>query len=176
MKVSLAAVCLAASMIALTALAGLGATAEAAVGQVSISQTCSSTMPGTVKVTFTWSGGAPNSLQTWVDLSLANNAFQQGTFIGAGPFGASTNAYTWDGLVPNAVHYVRVNQLLPPGNWDPSQTFTFATMACPPAGFSGGESMTTSVGTNGTVSFEITAGMTPVVGASGPGIIVVSLP
>ncbi len=112
------------------ALLGPRSTADAAVSQLTISQICSPAMPGTVRVTFSWTGNAPGSQQQWLDLSLANNGWQPGTFLGAGPFSSATTSYTWDGLLPDAVHYVRVNQQLPAGNWDPSQTFTFATASC----------------------------------------------
>ena len=175
MKLRLISICLAAAVLALAALARFGDGADAAVGQVSISQSCSTTMPGTVKVTFTWSGAAPNSLQTWVDLSLSNNGFQPGTFIGAGPFGAGTVSYTWDGLISERRALRPRESAASRRGWEPSQTFTFATIACPAGGFSSASPASTSVVT-GTVSIDVTAGMTPVVTPGGPGIIIVTLP
>jgi hypothetical protein len=135
MKFRLIATMLIAIILSAGALLGPRSTADAAVSLLTISQTCSTAIPGTVRVSFSWSGNAPGSQQQWLDLSLANNDWQPGTFLGAGPFSSATTSFTWDGLLPNAVHYVRANQQLPAGNWDPSQTFSFATASCATGAF-----------------------------------------
>jgi hypothetical protein len=98
-------------------------------------QGCSA--PGRATVTFTWEANAGGEAQ-WVDLSLFNNGFAWGTFLGAGPFARTVREYTWDGLVPNTLHYYRVNTLavfvqgikLLYGPWHPSDTYAFVTPVC----------------------------------------------
>jgi len=58
------------------------------------------------------------------DLSLFNNGWLFGTFIGIGPFGPNQNTSVWEGLVPGQRHYLRINTLTAYG-WEPSQTLTF---------------------------------------------------
>jgi hypothetical protein len=78
----------------------------------------------TIRVVFTWvsSGQGPQ----WVDLSLFDNGFALGTFLGSGPIDAGQRSLIWDGLLPNTLHFVRVNTLTASG-WFPSQTMTFVT-------------------------------------------------
>jgi hypothetical protein len=165
--------CLAASILAIAAFSGVTKRADAAVGQLTITQSCSTTTPGTVKATFVWSGAAPGSLQTWLDLSLFNNGWQPATFLGTGPFNSVTNSYTWDGLIPNTVHYVRVNQQLPAGNWDPSQTFTFATLACAAGSLVPVQSQPAATGS---IDIVVTAGGVSTAPGGGPGVVIVAVP
>jgi len=58
------------------------------------------------------------------DLSLFNNGWLFGTFIGIGPFGPSQNTSVWEGLLPGQWHYLRINTLTPYG-WQPSTTLQF---------------------------------------------------
>ena len=112
-----------------------------------------------------------------MDLSLFNNGWQAGTFLGAGPFASAANSFTWDGLVPNTVHYARVNQQLAAGNWDPSATFTFTTIACPVAPLGHPQPAVPVQGTSeGKIDIIVTAGNVPEPAPSGPGIIIVTLP
>jgi len=50
----------------------------------------------------------------WVDLSLVDNNFLSGTFIGTGPFApqADGRAVFWNGLLPGALHVYRLNALI----------------------------------------------------------------
>lgn len=70
-------------------------------------------------VVFRWFAGNPVG-QQWIDLSTQDNGFAPNTFIGAGPFsaaaldvdgegGANLQAYFWNGLRPDTIHYWRVN-------------------------------------------------------------------
>ncbi len=77
----------------------------------------------TANVTFQWTPVAGASVH-WLDISLADNGFAPGTFISAGPFSGSQAGFTWQGLLPGAVHYWRVNALTANG-WVPSATGTF---------------------------------------------------
>lgn len=55
--------------------------------------------------------------QIWIDLSLQNNNFRAGTFIGAGPFspGDGAEEFVWRGMLPGRRHYYRMNALTPDG-------------------------------------------------------------
>ena len=86
---------------------------------------------GIVEVTFSWTGNEPSALQQWLDLSLFDNGWQTGTFLNAGPLSSQQQTLTWRGLIANTTHFVRLNQLLPGGSWDPSPTFHFTTRSCP---------------------------------------------
>jgi hypothetical protein len=105
------------------------AKAKAATSTLSYSQVCQA--DGKVEVHFFWAGNDPGAVVQWVDLSLFNNGWTAGTFLGFGPLPATQTTIIWNGLIPNAIHYVRVNQLEPEGLWDPSPTFFFTTLDCP---------------------------------------------
>jgi hypothetical protein len=101
---------------------------QAATNQLSTLQTC---LPdGTVRVDFSWTGNEPSSTQQWLDLSLWDNQWEWGTFLGNGPLPGNQSKLRWDGLIPNATHYVRLNQQLVNAAWDPSPTFVFTTRSC----------------------------------------------
>src|SRR4051794_22734517 len=101
--------------------------AEAGASELLTTQYCEG---GRVKVTFSWTGGNTASLEQWIDLSIFDNGWQDGTFIFAGPLVGSLATYTWEGLTQATLHYVRVNQQLANRSWDPSQTFSVRTIAC----------------------------------------------
>ena len=65
----------------------------------------------------------------WFDVSLQNNGWIWGTFVGAGPIASGQNTFVWDGFVPGARHYLRVNTLTIYG-WYESQTYSFTTRTC----------------------------------------------
>jgi hypothetical protein len=114
---------------ALQMLGGIGAvqTADAApANSVRISRmTCLS--PDRVSVEFAWNSSG-QGIQ-WLDLSLFNNNFAPGTFLGAGPMASGQNTLVWDGLLANTTHYVRVNTFTSQG-WEASLTYAFNTAAC----------------------------------------------
>jgi hypothetical protein len=118
-----------ATLLALVAAYGAPAAprVEAAANQLLTTQYCEG---GRVKVQFSWSGGNPASLEQWLDLSIFDNGWRDGTFIYAGPLVGSLTTYTWEGLTAGTQHYVRVNQQLGNRSWDPSQTFAVMTMGC----------------------------------------------
>lgn len=111
----------------LTALHGAPTRAEAGANQLLATQFCEG---GRVKVSFSWTGGNTASLEQWLDLSIFDNGWRDGTFIFAGPLAGSVATYTWEGLTPATQHYVRVNQQLPNRSWDPSPTFPVMTINC----------------------------------------------
>jgi hypothetical protein len=80
-----------------------------------------------VNVTFNWQANAAGP--QFIDLSLFNNGFPPGSFVGAGPVGGSS--FTWYGLARGATHFWRVNTLTT-GGWASSNTGSFTTLACLP--------------------------------------------
>jgi hypothetical protein len=76
---------------------------------------------GTASVVWTLSNLPFNAFLTYIDISLAPN-FIPGTFIGTNASGTGT--YTWGGILRNARHYWRVNNLTPQG-WITSASGTF---------------------------------------------------
>lgn len=102
--------------------------APAQVRQVTVQQTCSVANPGWVSVNLQWP--ALNNGPEWVDLSLLNNDFALGSFVGLGPLQQDAASFTWDGLVPGRNHFLRVNTLTP-GGWVASGTASFTTGFCP---------------------------------------------
>jgi hypothetical protein len=101
---------------------------QAAARDLSFTQQC---VGGKANVTFSWAGTAPDGLQIWIDLTVFDNRWQPGTFIGAGPIEGSATTYTWNGLTADTAHYMRVNQQLANGTWDPSNTYRFMTRCGP---------------------------------------------
>lgn len=98
-------------------------TAEAAAYSLTVvDQQCTATSQ--VRVSFNW--GAYNEGPQWFDLSLSNNGFVPGSFVGIGPLGYNQTSFTWDGILPGLTHYLRVNTLTPYG-WSVSPTFSFTT-------------------------------------------------
>lgn len=97
--------------------------AEAAANSVTvIDQQCLSA--DQVRVVFSWTGY--NEGPQWVDLSLTNNGFFPGTFVGLGPLASNQTTFTWDGILAGLTHYLRVNTLTSSG-WSTSATLVFAT-------------------------------------------------
>lgn len=82
---------------------------------------------GYVRLILTWT--QYNLGIQFVDLTLHNNGWLWGTFIGIGPFFPGQSSAVWEGLIPNARHYVRINTLAG-FSWFPSQTYSFTTSNC----------------------------------------------
>jgi len=97
------------------------------------SQACAQ---GTDNITVALRWAPQGSGPQWIDLSLANNGFAPGTFVGIGPLDPVASTFTWSGLLPGKTHYARVNVLTPAG-WRSSATISFATGVChlPASGF-----------------------------------------
>ena len=96
--------------------------------QITVSaQQCDTLFPGTASVTISW---APSRRgQQWLDISLFNNRFAPGTFVGIGPFPPGASSFVWSGLRPGLTHFLRINTLSPYG-WETSRSIAFATQAC----------------------------------------------
>ncbi len=83
----------------------------------------------TATVTFTWTpaGGA---IFQFLDLTLFDNGFAPGTFLGAGPLDANVSTLTWAGILPGPATFWRVNAFTSAG-WVTSSTGAF--VPCGPA-------------------------------------------
>jgi len=77
--------------------------------------------PTSGRAAFAWTA-VPGATGYWVDLSLDNNGFRPGTFVGNGPF--KSTSITWDGVQPGITYYWRINALTESG-WATSLTGTF---------------------------------------------------
>ena len=85
---------------------------------------------GRVNVHFEWAGADYSAQELWLDGSLVNNDWELGSFANKGPFPAGDWSFVWESMEPDAFHYMRVNQKLQNGAWDPSATFIFVTRQC----------------------------------------------
>jgi len=79
---------------------------------------------GRATVTFRWAPSSSPGFFQFLDLSLQNNNFAPGTFLGAGALPPTWQALVWPGIVANAAHYFRVNTFSIFG-WGPSATGSF---------------------------------------------------
>jgi len=92
-------------------------------------QQCYAYHPGEVEIDLSWS---PAGGTQWVDVSLFDNGFAPGTFVGIGPMSGLNNNVHERGFLGNRMHYVRVNSLTAYG-WVATQTLAFMTLDCAPA-------------------------------------------
>src|SRR6266545_2980404 len=98
-------------------------TADAAADYVAVDMACSA--GGGVDVLVSWLG-ATTAASKFVDVSLHNNGWQQGTFASLSVTAAQSSVIA-SGLMPNAVYFVRVSQQMTGGFMDASPTFAFRT-------------------------------------------------
>ena len=97
--------------------------AEAAASSVTVTgQQCLTASD--VRVAFNWNG--LNEGAQWADLSLTNNGFMPGTFVGLGPIASGQTSFAWDGILGGFTHYLRINTLTAYG-WSISPTIAFTT-------------------------------------------------
>src|SRR5581483_7493837 len=124
------------ALLSVSTLAGLGpwggppaVRAQSPAAEISTGLVFECLPDNTVRAHFLWTSSGQG--EQWVDLSLFDNGFAPGTFLGAGPLPPGQTVFAWDGLIPNATHYLRVNTLTADG-WFPSQTLIFSTPGdCP---------------------------------------------
>jgi hypothetical protein len=79
---------------------------------------------GRATVFFRWAPTSSPGFVQWVDISLFNNGFAPGTFLGAGPLSPTEQGFAWQNILANATHFARVNTSTILG-WGPSQTVSF---------------------------------------------------
>ena len=78
---------------------------------------------------FDWQPAAGTQTQ-WLDLSVTDNRFAEGTFSRYGPIAGTAATITWPGVEAGAPHFWRVWALTPTG-WTVSETGTFVPCAGP---------------------------------------------
>jgi len=83
---------------------------------------------GVASVTFNWTPVAGASVQ-YVDISIFDNGFAPGSFIGTAA-GGSANSLTWNGILTGTPHVWRVNALTASG-WITSETGAFVPCGAP---------------------------------------------
>ncbi|HLF79705.1 MAG TPA: hypothetical protein VJB57_19665 [Dehalococcoidia bacterium] len=98
-----------------------GSVANAYNNYVNVDVACA--QGGGVDALISWSSAAT---QSSVDISLRNNNWQMGTYVGLGSV-AGGRSIMAAGLMPNALYFVRVTQLLQGGWVDESPTLVFRT-------------------------------------------------
>ncbi len=69
------------------------------------------------------------ALQSWLDLSLQDNAFIPGTFIGART-SLPSSTYGWSGIAPGLRHVYRWNLLYSDDNWYVQRRGSFVSLRC----------------------------------------------
>lgn len=77
---------------------------------------------GRANVTFNWAASAPPAITSYLDLTIFDNGFAPGTFVGT-PVG-NGQSLTWPGILANTTHYWRINGLLTTGWGGSTGTFT----------------------------------------------------
>ena len=95
---------------------------------------------GNVQTTFTWTKGSGKTIDTqWLDLSLFNNNFAWGTFLGTNnpPYAGNSSYQTGTGkigpLTAGKTHFWRINTHFytdSASTWYPSSTGVFTTPTC----------------------------------------------
>jgi hypothetical protein len=103
-------------------------------------------------VIFNWTP-VPGADVQYVDLSLANNGFAGGTFIGFGPLAGNATSIQWNGLVAGQPHFWRVSAGVPGVGWVFSNTGSF--VPCGPQPPAGGTTYTCTGGGRATVYWNI---------------------
>ena len=99
----------------------------AALGPGVMLSECRSATRDSVRTTFLWTPSDAGA--QYLDLSVDNNGFAPGTFVGAGAFGPQQYGYIWDGLRQGRTHFARVNTYTAAG-WKESSTLSFYTPVC----------------------------------------------
>ncbi len=86
----------------------------------------------TATITFSWTADGDGA--QWLDLSVTNNGFADGTYLSAGPLSANQSTLAWQGVLAGRTHYWRITSLGSNG-WKTSVTgsFTPCPAALPPA-------------------------------------------
>jgi beta-lactamase class A len=91
---------------------------------------CRGSGANSVRVFFLWNPSRAGI--QFLDLSMFNNGFAPGTFIGAGPLPKDRWGFVWDGLRQGSTHYARVNTLTSEG-WKSTPPLAFYTPVCDPS-------------------------------------------
>jgi hypothetical protein len=79
--------------------------------------------------------GLPMAREQWIDLSLFNNNFARGSFIGAGPFNAHPagpfgETFQWNDILPGRMHFFRMNAYYGGTRWVEVARGSFLSLDC----------------------------------------------
>lgn len=118
-----------------------GLTADTMASQLTVSAICSEDGTGALAI-FRWRPPIAAGTQ-WLDLSIYDNGFAPGTFLGIGPFDSSVGKTPVLHLLPGVTHYWRINFNYVTGDfvngnfvnkhmvWFPSATASLTSPPCP---------------------------------------------
>jgi beta-lactamase class A len=107
----------------------LPAAAQGAPAVAVVGQNCSTAQSGRVAATIAWRLDGADAESVWLDLSAIDDKFAPDSFAQAGPISPDRGTFTWDGLLPGQVHYLRAQVLYPDG-WRTGPTINFLTGNC----------------------------------------------
>lgn len=82
---------------------------------------------GRATIHFRWAPASPAGINQFLDLSLFNNNFGPGTFVGGGPFQPWAYSLSWPNVLANVAHFWRVNTSSIFG-WNTSETRSFIAL------------------------------------------------
>jgi hypothetical protein len=134
-----------------TSLAFTGvAKSEAAASGLTLAQACAA--DGSASLYFGWQGVNPAAKEVWLDVVSPGDGYRPAAVVSAGPLSPSTRGLdNWSGFGAGGTYYIRVNQLMWDGTWDPSGTVSFTTFRCD-AGVAAPGSTATAAAPKSTVS------------------------
>jgi hypothetical protein len=90
-------------------------------------QSCSS---GVVRANFLWRNAGETPVHQWLDLSIHNNGWVEGTYIRSESITGGTLSYAWAGLEPRTLHLVRLVLQYAEGPPVASGSIVFTTPGC----------------------------------------------
>jgi hypothetical protein len=82
----------------------------------------------TAEAAFHFAPAAPPGVAAWLDLTIFDNGFAAGSFLGFGPLHGQQQNVVVQGVLANVNHWWRVDNLID-GTWTPSETGHF-NLAC----------------------------------------------
>ncbi len=93
---------------------------------------CRGATADSVRAFFLWNPS--RSGPQWLDLSIFNDGFAPGRFVGVGGFPNAHWGFIWDGLRQGTTHYARINTLTSEG-WKSGPVLEFFTPVCDAAAY-----------------------------------------
>ncbi len=148
---------------------------EAAASGLTLAEACAA--DGTASLYFGWQGVNPAAKELWLDVTSLGDGHRPAATVSAGPLSPAARSYdNWRGFRAGGTYYIRLNQLMWDGIWDPSGTVSFTTFRCdlagayPSAGTTGSTDLTSSQGSVSATGYASGPGSVSATGyADGPG-------